>query len=169
MQRVKNISYDEDDLYSDDEEYNTQQTTDDYDEYTPEDRANFANLTPVVHAELSEAGLQASDREVQDALWHYYWDVGKSVAYLKNTRTPRTKNEERGKKGAVKDKAKSKFDQAVERSANVVGVGGEFGVVSLHVWEDARLGSYEDIMRIIGRRGGSNTHLLVIQWLTSVK
>ena len=114
MQRVKNIDYDEDDLYDDeDEQYGE-------DGYTDEDRNNFATLTPVVKAELDEAGLQASNKEIEDALWHYYWDVGKSVACLKNTRTPRTDTPKKGKaKG--EQKAKSKFDQAAERSAAATG------------------------------------------------
>jgi elongation factor 1 alpha-like protein len=114
MQRVKNIDYDDDELYDDEDEQYEE------DGYTDEDRNNFATLTPVVQAELDEAGLQASNKEIEDALWHYYWDVGKSVAYLKNTRTPRTDTPKKGKaKG--EQKAKSKFDQAAERSAAATG------------------------------------------------
>ncbi|KAK5166922.1 uncharacterized protein LTR77_007651 [Saxophila tyrrhenica] len=109
MQRVKNVDYDEDDIYSEEDDYQEEEQT-----YTEEDRENFNTLTPVVRAELQEAGLQASDREVEDALWHYYWDVSKSVAYLKNTRTPRPQQQQ-GKK--EKEKPKNKFDQAAERSA----------------------------------------------------
>lgn len=115
MQRVKNIDYDEDDVYSDGEEdYQQEEQT-----YTDEDRENFTSLTPVVRAELQEAGLQSSDREVHDALWHYYWDVGKTVAYLKNWRTPRPPQQPQAKK--EKEKPKSKFDQAAERSASKAG------------------------------------------------
>lgn len=115
MHRVKNIEYDEDELDLDDEEYGEeeQQT------YTAEDRDNFASLTPVVRAELDEAGLQASDRDIEEALWHYYWDVGKSVAYLKNARTPRPAQQQQPKK--EKEKPKSKFDQAAEKSAETAG------------------------------------------------
>lgn len=108
MHRVKKIEYD-DDYYSDEEEGYAEEEQG----YTAEDRQNFATYTPVVRAELEEAGLQASNQEIEDALWHYYWDVGKSVAYLKNTRTPRTPQQPAGKK----EKAKSKFDQAAEKSA----------------------------------------------------
>jgi len=138
MQRVKNIDYDEDDLYDDD--FETEDAVEESQSYTAEDRENFATYIPVVHAELEEAGLQASDREVEDALWHYYWDVGKSVAYLKNTRTPRGgelgKGPEKGtgqgtsgngggsgKKdvGKVKAKAGNKFDEAAAKSAEKAG------------------------------------------------
>jgi len=137
MQRVKNIDYDDDDLY-DDEDFDTADAAEESQSYTAEDRENFATYTPVVQAELEEAGLQASDREIEDALWHYYWDVGKSVAYLKNTRTPRqvemgkvgaqvtgqgTGGSGSGKKdpGKVKAKAGNKFDEAAAKSAEKAG------------------------------------------------
>ena len=116
MQRVKNIEYNDDELYSDDDDY----VEEGKQGYTAEDRENFSTYTPVVRAELEEAGLQASDREIEDALWHYYWDVGKSVAYLKNTRTPRPQQQQQ-QQSAKKEKAKSKFDQAAEKSAEKAG------------------------------------------------
>lgn len=113
--RVKDIDYDEDDLYSGDE--------DDYDNaggdgLTEEDKENFAALTPVVRAELAEAGLQVDTKEIEDALWHYFWDVGKSVTYLKNAKQPK---KTATKTPPVKEKAKSKFDQAQEESAKTAG------------------------------------------------
>ncbi|KAK5113349.1 hypothetical protein LTR62_003448 [Meristemomyces frigidus] len=106
MQRVKNVDYDENDLY-DEPDYDEPEET-----YTDEDRNNFATLTPVVRAELEEASLQASDREIEDALWNYYWDVAKSVTYLKNSKKPKTQEQL-----VKKEKVKSKFDQAAEKSA----------------------------------------------------
>lgn len=112
MQRVKNVGYDEDDLYSDEDDY--VEEGGDEQGYTDEDRENFAALTPVVRAELEESGLQVDDGEIGQALWHYFWDVGKSVAYLKNSRTPRTASSE---PPAKKEKPKSKFDEAAQKSA----------------------------------------------------
>ncbi|KAF2211491.1 hypothetical protein CERZMDRAFT_112581 [Cercospora zeae-maydis SCOH1-5] len=109
MQRVKNVSYDEDDLYSDDDEYAGEQ-----DEFTAEDKENFATLAPVVRAELEEADITVTTKQIEDALWHYYWDVGKSVAYLKNLGTPQQPKQQEGKK----DKPKTKFDEA--NAANAV-------------------------------------------------
>lgn len=109
MHRVKKVEYEDDDLYSGEEEEADA-------EYTAEDRDNFATLTPVVRAELEEARLHASDREIEEALWHYYWDVSKSVAYLKNTRTPRP-----AQRTEKKEQPKSKFDQAVQKSAEKAG------------------------------------------------
>lgn len=108
MQRVKNIDYDEDDIYSDEDEYGEGQ-----DEYTAEDKDNFASLTPVVRAELDEAGIATTTKEIEDALWHYFWDVGKSVAYLKNARTPQQPKQQDVKKA----KTKSKFDEASAQNA----------------------------------------------------
>ncbi|CZT25394.1 related to translation elongation factor HBS1 protein [Ramularia collo-cygni] len=112
MQRVKNLDYDEDDLYSDDEDYNEEGG--DEQEQTAEDRENFAALTPVVRAELEESGVQVDDGEIEKALYYYYWDVGKSVAYLKNSKSPQTATPEQQPK---KEKPKSKFDEAAEKSA----------------------------------------------------
>ena len=115
--RVKDIGYDDDDVddyYSDEEGDYGAAGGGGGEAYTAEDKENFATLTPVVKAELQEAGLQASDREVEDALWNYYWDVGKSVNYLKNAQQPKAAPKE-------KTKAKSKFDEAQERSAAKTG------------------------------------------------
>lgn len=116
--RVKDIDYDDDDYYSgDDDNYDNAGG----DGLTEEDKENFATLTPVVRAELDEAGLQAENKEIEDALWHYFWDVGKSVNYLKNSKQPKAPAT---KTPPTKEKAKSKFDQAQEESAKKLG--GEF-------------------------------------------
>ncbi|KAI7565991.1 elongation factor EF-1 alpha subunit [Hortaea werneckii] len=115
MQRQKNVQYDDDDLYDEEDDYGEEPQ----EEYTAEDKDNFATLTPVVRAELEEAGLSVSDSDIQESLWHYYWDVGKSVSYLKNARTPRQQQDKTG--GAKKEKSKRKFDQAAEKSAEKAG------------------------------------------------
>ncbi|KAI6802018.1 elongation factor EF-1 alpha subunit [Hortaea werneckii] len=115
MQRQKNVQYDDDDLYDEEDDYGEEPQ----EEYTAEDKDNFATLTPVVRAELEEAGLSVSDSDIQESLWHYYWDVGKSVSYLKNARTPRQQQDKTG--GAKKEKSKSKSDQAAEKSAEKAG------------------------------------------------
>ena len=117
---MKDIDYDEDDLYSGDEE--------DYDNaggdsLTDKDRENFSTLTPVVRAELDEACLQVETKEIEDALWYYFWDVGKSVTYLKNAKQPKKPTTQTP---PTKEKAKSKFDLAQEDSAKKSG--GEFAV-----------------------------------------
>lgn len=121
MQRVKNITYyDEDDLYSDQE--------DDYaeEEYSQEDLDNFANLTPVVKSELQEAGLQASDREAQDALWDAYWDVAAAVADLRARKVKAGSEKRAAEAKKAQEKPKSRFDQAAERNASTGGESYQF-------------------------------------------
>lgn len=116
--RVKDIAYDEHDLYSDDDD------DDMYDgageEYTAEEKQNFATLTPVVRAHLEEAGLQASDRQIEDALWHYYWDVNKSVDYLTAQQQPSKRKSAQAQESQKQTGSKSKFDQALEKSNNQI-------------------------------------------------
>lgn len=42
-----------------------------------------------------------TDQEIRDALWHYYYDVAKSVGYLLNSRMPKEKKEKKKKKGGL--------------------------------------------------------------------
>lgn len=160
MQRNKTIAYDDDDLYPSDEDYYEEDSV----EYTEEDKANFASLTPVVRAEVEEAGLQASDREIQDALWDSYWDVAEAVRWLRKN----AKGKSKGGGGAggggdgekkAKEKAGSRFDQAAERSKGVSG--GEFETFLLQrggiVEETGSRGGIRGNQRIeldMWRRGG---------------
>lgn len=114
MQRVKNIDYDDDELYSEEEDY-----VEEGGGYSQEDKDNFASLTPVVRAELDEAGVPTTTAQIEEALWHYYWDVGKSVAYLKNANTPQKGQQQQ--QATKKEKPKSKFDEAQLKSAEKAG------------------------------------------------
>jgi elongation factor 1 alpha-like protein len=115
--RVKDIDYDDDEVYSDE----------DYDEgdnsLTAEDQAQIDALTPVVRANLEEASLQASDKEIADALWDAYWDIAETVACLKSKQQPKVQK----KAGSITPpkvaapKAKSKFDLAQEASTKAAG------------------------------------------------
>jgi hypothetical protein len=45
-----------------------------------------------------------TDREIQEALWHYYYDVGQTVTYILDTRAKKvggTKKEKKKKKGGL--------------------------------------------------------------------
>src|SRR4051794_33643673 len=62
---------------------------DDYDEYSdqeeelsPEDRAQMKQGTAEVKAALSSQASKVTDAQIQEALWHYFYDVDKTVAYL---------------------------------------------------------------------------------------
>lgn len=55
------------------------------DELNPEDQAAMAEGTAEVRKALGPASSKVTLTQIQDALWHYYYDVGKSVAYLTKT------------------------------------------------------------------------------------
>ena len=76
--RVKSLAL-EDDYDDYDDEYENGAD----DDLSPEDRAQLREGTIQVRQALGSA-FPATDQEIQDALWHYYYDVAKSVAYLKS-------------------------------------------------------------------------------------
>jgi elongation factor 1 alpha-like protein len=83
-QRVKNMSYDDDDY------------DDGYDSADPEEQEILEQCTAEVLAQLlsGEPSVTASRDEVQEALWHYYNDVEKSVNYLRGKKTKETKKKQ---------------------------------------------------------------------------
>lgn len=76
--RIKAVALDDD--YNDfDEDYE-----DDADDgLTAEDKEQIEAGTIAVRAELGQ-GFPATDKDIQDSLWHYYYDIAKTVAYLKS-------------------------------------------------------------------------------------
>lgn len=68
---------------------------DDYDDYdddydgggdeglSAEDKEQMREGTIKVREALGS--FPATDEEIQDSLWHYYYDVAKTVSYLKST------------------------------------------------------------------------------------
>lgn len=74
--RVKNVGYDDDDDYYSDDGYGSPD---------PEEQEFLQQCTAAVLAELraGQPSVTASKEEVQEALWHYYNDVEKSVDYLR--------------------------------------------------------------------------------------
>ncbi|KAK2744279.1 Hsp70 suppressor, GTPase facilitates ribosomal subunit dissociation [Myotisia sp. PD_48] len=85
--RVKNIGYD-DDSYDDDYE-------DDSNELSPEDREQMKIRTIEVKQLLQSQipPILASDNDIWEALWHYYYDVDKSVGYLEKKYRPAQKDD----------------------------------------------------------------------------
>lgn len=76
--RVKAVALDDD--YEDyDEDYGE----DSDNALTAEDKEQLAAGTVAVRAELGD-GFPVTDKEIQDSLWHYYYDIAKTVAYLKS-------------------------------------------------------------------------------------
>jgi elongation factor 1 alpha-like protein len=118
MLRKKDIDYEDDDVY-DDDDYSEEEVAGDV--MTEDDKEQMRIGTISVREALGEFEAGVSDAQIQEALWHYYYDVSKSVSYLKNklggVQTP--------KETPKKEKAVSKFDQAasaaVEKAPTTAG------------------------------------------------
>lgn len=83
--RVKSLALDEDDYddYDEEEQEDDDQGATGDNELSSEDQEQLRQGTIKVRQALGP-GFPASDKEIQDALWHYYYDVSKSVSYLKS-------------------------------------------------------------------------------------
>lgn len=78
--RVKSLATD-DDVFDDDEyddEYGDEQ-----EELTEQDRQQLRQGTVKVREALGPAYL-IPDKDIHDALWNYYYDIGKTVSWLKS-------------------------------------------------------------------------------------
>ncbi|RMZ87047.1 hypothetical protein DV736_g5728, partial [Chaetothyriales sp. CBS 134916] len=86
--RVKSLAADEDDFFDDYDDYYDDQA--DYPEasasteMTEEDRRQMQIGTIKVRQTLGPAYSRVPTKDIEDALWNYYYDVDKSVAYLKS-------------------------------------------------------------------------------------
>ena len=81
--RVKSLAVDDDD-------YDDDYLDDDFDEtqgeeLTEDDKQQMRQGTIKVRESLGPT-YNISDKEIEESLWHYYYDVGKSVSYLKSER-----------------------------------------------------------------------------------
>lgn len=72
--RIKDVDYDDDDFYDDEDA-----------PADPEEQEFLQQCTTAVLQQLGagQPSVTATKEEVQDALWHYYNDIEKSVNYLK--------------------------------------------------------------------------------------
>ncbi|KAF3037411.1 Hsp70 suppressor, GTPase facilitates ribosomal subunit dissociation [Didymella keratinophila] len=104
MQRARNVDYDDDDIY-DDDYYEEEEA----EPMSADDKEQMRISTISAREALGEAGGFITDAQIQEALWHYYYDVGKSVSYLKNKLAPAAPKQPAQPK---KEKTVSKFDQA---------------------------------------------------------
>ena len=79
MQRTRNIDYDnDDDIYDDDDYYEEE----DAEPMSVDDKEQMRISTISAREALGEAGGFITDAQIEEALWHYYFDVGKSVNRL---------------------------------------------------------------------------------------
>lgn len=104
--RTKNVDYEDDDMYDDDEYWEEQEGTGDM---TTDDKERMRAGTIRVRDSLGETSAFVTDEQVHEALWYYYFDVEKSVSYLKNTLGTKS-NQDTPKK----EKPVSRFDHAAK-------------------------------------------------------
>ncbi|KAI1741626.1 hypothetical protein F4680DRAFT_56238 [Xylaria scruposa] len=76
-QAYRNYDY-ENDL----DEYEGAGYSEDDDELSPEDRAQMTAGTTQVRTALGTDSSKVTTQQIEEALWHYYYDVNKAVAYL---------------------------------------------------------------------------------------
>ncbi|KEF54481.1 elongation factor 1-alpha [Exophiala aquamarina CBS 119918] len=82
--RVKSMAVDDDDDYDDYDDYNEQEDPDTAgDELSAEDKEHMRQGTIEIRRALGP-NFSVTDNEIQEALWHYYYDVSKSVTYIKS-------------------------------------------------------------------------------------
>lgn len=78
------MAADDDDLFDDDDfgdEYGDEQ-----EQLTDEDREQLRQGTVKVREALGPA-YSIAEKDVHDALWNYYYDIGKTVSWLKSKPT----------------------------------------------------------------------------------
>lgn len=76
----QNYDYENDLDEYDGEEYAEEEEN----ELSPEDKAQMDESTAEVRRVLASQAQMVTTQQIQEALWHYYYDVDKSVAYLIN-------------------------------------------------------------------------------------
>lgn len=83
--RIKNVALKDDyeDVYDDDYDQGGYAETN-ADGLNTEDKENLRVGTVQVRSALGQDFAYITDKDIQDSLWHYYYDVGKSVTYLKS-------------------------------------------------------------------------------------
>lgn len=79
--RIKNIDYEDDDYAENDEGDYAEDT-----EISPEDREQMKLKTVEVQQLLQSEipPVLASEEEIWESLWHYYYDVDKTVTYIRS-------------------------------------------------------------------------------------
>ena len=116
--RTRNVDYDDDDIYDDDDDdyYEEEEAGGAADAadggMTEDDKEQMRAGTIRVREALGDKSDFTSDEQIQEALLHYYYDVGKSVSYLKNRLGVVEPREEKPKQEKEKVKPVSRFDQA---------------------------------------------------------
>ena len=82
--RVKAVALD-DDFLDDDDDYDEVGVEGESDEMSAYDKEQLRLGTIEVRKQLGTED-NVTDAEIQESLWHYYYDIAKSVTYLKSER-----------------------------------------------------------------------------------
>ncbi|KAL2428447.1 HBS1-like protein [Exophiala dermatitidis] len=111
--RVKSLAVDEDE-YDDYDDYDDDYEGGGDEGLSAEDKEQMRQGTIRVREALGS--FPATDEEIQDSLWHYYYDVAKTVSYLKNKQKsasgPAKKQKDEPKKLARSTTCSSPFSAA---------------------------------------------------------
>ncbi|KAK5050380.1 hypothetical protein LTR84_003661 [Exophiala bonariae] len=103
--RVKAMALEDDD-YDDYDDYSAEDDSNTAaEEISAEDKQKLQQYTPKVRQALGP-NFPATDSDIQDALWYYFYDISKSVSWLKNKQPPVT-SEATQKSKASKSKSHS--------------------------------------------------------------
>ncbi|KAF2139389.1 uncharacterized protein K452DRAFT_320517 [Aplosporella prunicola CBS 121167] len=120
--RVKDIAYDDDDV----DDYSDEYADEGEEEMTEEDKEQMrAGKAKVREALGADYTTSVSDKAIEESLWHYYYDIAKTVTYLKNQHKPAQPK---------MAKQPSRFDQAAGAAAKAQPKkgGGEYHDSSSH-------------------------------------
>ena len=80
--RIKSVAPEDD--YADDYDDEDEDGYVEDNEMTAEDQEKLRVGTVQVRNALGPGFASITDKEIQDTLWHYYYDISKSVSYLKS-------------------------------------------------------------------------------------
>ncbi|GME48209.1 elongation factor tu gtp binding domain-containing protein [Neofusicoccum parvum] len=107
--RVKGIAYDDEDLGYDDDEY----ADGGEEEMSEEDKEQLRQGTIKVREALGADYSNVTNKQIEEALWNYYYDAGKSVSYLKTARKKKQEEAKAGTPAASGDAGDQTPDKAV--------------------------------------------------------
>ncbi|KAI9718720.1 MAG: hypothetical protein M1812_003894 [Candelaria pacifica] len=109
-QAIRNLDFeDELDDFDGGEDYDYEDAADGNGELSAEDRENLREGTDKVRQALGP-DVPVTNKEIEDSLWHYYYDVAKVVTWLLNQRT------ETPQKESKKPKAEGKGNGSSDRN-----------------------------------------------------
>ncbi|GAW13989.1 hypothetical protein ANO14919_033810 [Xylariales sp. No.14919] len=146
-QAYRNYDY-ENDL----DEYEGAGYSDDEEELSPDDRAQMVAGTTQVRIVLGSDSSKVTTKQIEEALWHYYYDVEKSVTYLASKYiTPKPA------KTSAQKSNKSEDDKRLERRPHLSLAGFFYDMPWLNIPDGRRTVFIEPYRPIGGLLGGSSS------------